>query len=144
MRNGKSQIKISFMLGFIAGEWQDWLWLSEQQPPVKIVFLFLNEELFWILLCKIAAAFLLVLKDWDSCNVLGASSANCYELFHSGKLVLELILKDDGRSLFGIQVDYQPFSSSNFVSRGSSGNKNLVTSALTIIHFKSSASLLNE
>ena len=35
-------------------------------------FSFLNGEFFWILLCKIAAAFLLVLKDWDSCNVLGA------------------------------------------------------------------------
>ena len=71
-------------------------------------FSFLNGEFFWILLCKIAAAFLLVLKDWDSCNVLGASSANCYELFQSGKLVLKMNLKDDGRSWFGFQVCYQP------------------------------------
>ena len=28
------------------------LWFSERQSPFKIDFLFLNEELFWILLCK--------------------------------------------------------------------------------------------
>ena len=35
-------------------------------------------------------------------------SANCYELFHSGELVLKLVLKDDGQYWFGFQVGYQP------------------------------------
>ena len=47
---------------------------------------------------------LFALKDWDNCNALGASSAKLSELFHSGKLVLKMILKDDRRSWFGFQV----------------------------------------
>ena len=35
-------------------------------------------------------------------------SANCYELFHSGELVLKLVLKDDGQYWFGFQPSYQP------------------------------------
>ena len=108
MRNGKSQIKISFMLGFIAGEWQDWLWFSEQQPPVKIVFLFLNEELFWILLCIIAIALPHCLSDWDGYNNNRSVLCQLPKLFHSGKLVLKMILKDDRQSWFGFQVGYQP------------------------------------
>ena len=48
-----------------------------------------------------------------------AFSANCSKLFHSGNLVLELILENDMQDWFGFQVGCQPFSSYNFVSRGS-------------------------
>ena len=64
MRNGKYHIKISFKLRFIAREWQDWLWFSERQPPVNIVFLLLNEELFWILLCKIISDRNFTQENW--------------------------------------------------------------------------------
>ena len=108
MRNEKSHIKISFRLRIIAWGWQEWMWFSERQPPVKIVFLFLNEELFWILLRRIISDLPLCLDDWNSCIAIGASSTNCYELFYSGKLVLKMILKADRQGWFEFQVSYQP------------------------------------
>ena len=96
MRNGKSQIKISFRLRIIAWGWQEWMWFSERQPPVKIVFLILNKELFWKFLCKIAIALYLCLDDWDSCNALAPSSATCSELFHSGNWFWKWIWKTMG------------------------------------------------
>ena len=60
------------------------------------------------LLSKIAIALPLCLDDQDSSDVLRASFANCSELFHSGKLVLELISKDNEQGYFGFQLNYQP------------------------------------
>ena len=59
------------------------------------------------------------------------SSANLSELFHSGKLVLKMNLKDDGRSWFGFQMGYQP-KKINFS----------IAPALPQSIFKSSVSLL--
>ena len=69
MRNGKYYIKISFRLRFFVGEWQVGLLFSERHSPVKIVFLLLNEDLFWILLCRIISDLPRYLDDWDGCNV---------------------------------------------------------------------------
>ena len=102
-----------------------------------------NGKIFEKFLCKIATAMPLCLHDWDSCNAIRASSANCSKLFHSGKLVLKMILKDDGRSWFGFQVGCQPFSSSNFIRRGSSNNGKSIAPALLQPVFTSSDSLLN-
>ena len=95
------------------------------------------------LLSKIAIALPLCLDDWDCSNVLEVSTAKLSGLFHSGELVLKMILKDDRRSWFGFQVGCQPFSSSNFVSHGSSDNEKLVAPALPQSDFNSYASLLN-
>ena len=136
MRNEKSHIKISFRLRIIAWGLQDRLQFFERQAPVKIVFLILNDELFWILLSKIAIALPYLLDDWDSCNALAASYANLSEQFHTEELVLKLIFDDNERGLFRFQVGCQPFSSSNFVSRGSSNNKNLVAPAPPAVGFQ--------
>ena len=71
------------------------------------------------------------LKDWDSCNALGVFSANRSEQFHSGKFILKMNLKDNGRSWFGFQVSYQP-RKTNFHHQNSYLQSG----------FKSSASLL--
>ena len=89
------------------------------------------------------ATCLFSLKDWDSYNVLVAFSANCSKLFHSGKLVLNLILKDNRQDWFGFQMGYQPFSSSNFVNRCSSNNNNPIAPDPLQLVFTSSDSLLN-
>ena len=99
-------------------------------------FYYEDGNIFEKSVCKIATAMPLCLR-------LGASSAKLSELFHSGKLVLKMNLKDDGRSWFGFQVGYQPFSSSNFVNRCSSNNNNPIAPDPLQLVFKSSDSLLN-
>ena len=143
MRKGNFYFKISFRLRFIEREWQDRLWFFERQAPVKSVFLFLNEELFWILICKIAIALCLCLSDWVSFIVLEAFATNSSELFHSGKMILKMNLNNNERSWFGFQLSYQLFFPSNFVSRGSSDNENSVAPTLMIMLFKNTASHLN-
>ena len=57
---------------------------------------------------KSLPTYLFVLNERDVCNVLKASSTICYELFHSWKLVLKLILNDNERGWFDFQVGYEP------------------------------------
>ena len=64
-------------------------------PLSTSFFCFWTKNYFEFCSAKSSPTCLFALKDWDSCNALGASSPNCDELFHSGKLVFELILKDD-------------------------------------------------
>ena len=92
-------------------------------PLSTSFFCFWTKNYFEFCSAKSSPTCLFALKDWDSCNALGASSPNCDELFHSGKLVFELILKDNEQDGFGFQVDYQPIASSFFVNRGSSDNE---------------------
>ena len=63
--------------------------------------------------------------------------------FTQGNWFLKMNLKDDRQSWFGFQVGCQPFSSSNFVSGGSSDNENLIAPALRQSVFKNTSSLLN-
>ena len=113
------------------------VWIFPEQFITRTVLFFKNSSAKSLLPCSFT------LKDWDSCNAIRASSANCSKLFHSGKLVLKMILKEDERSWFGFQVGCQPFSSSNFVSGGSSDNENLIAPALRQSVFKNTSSLLN-
>ena len=88
--------------------------------PVKIVFSFLKRRIILnfdlqnhlppvsLPSAKSSSTCLFALKDWDSCNAIGASSANCSEKFHSGELVLKIILKEYRRSWFDFQVGCQP------------------------------------
>ena len=50
----------------------------------------------------------LCLSDWDGYNNNRSVLCQLPKLFHSGKLVLKMILKDDRRSWFGFQVGCQP------------------------------------
>ena len=94
------------------------VWIFPEQFITRTVIFFENS------LFKIATALPLCLR-------LGASSDNCFKPFHSGNLVLKLILKDDRRSWFGSQVSYQP-RKTNFHHQNSYLQSG----------FKSSASLL--
>ena len=75
---------------------------------ISVTFYYEDGIIFENSLCKIQVALPLCLNDQDSSDVLRASFANCSELFHSGKLVLELISKDNEQGYFGFQLNYQP------------------------------------
>ena len=113
------------------------VWIFPEHFITRTVIFLKNCSAKTLLPCAFASTIEIIATS------IKAFSANCSEQFHSGELVLKMNLKDDGRSWLGFQVGYQPFSSSNFVSHGSSDNEKLVAPALPQSDFNSYASLLN-
>ena len=106
------------------------MWIFPEQFITRTVIILKNRSTKSPLPCLVSSMIEIVATSIE------AFSANCSKLFHSGNLVLELILENDMQDWFGFQVGCQPFSSYNFVSRGSSDNGKSIDPALPQRLFK--------
>ena len=66
------------------------VWIFREHFITKTAIFFKKSS------AKSLLPFLFALKDWDNCNALGASYANCSQLFHSWKLILNWFWKTMG------------------------------------------------
>ncbi len=109
-----------------------WLWFSKRQTIIKIVFRFWTKNYFEFCFSRSPLPRLVSSIIEIVATSIEAFSANCSKLFHSGKLVLNLILKDNRQDWFGFQMGYQPEKINSSIAP-----------ALPQSVFKSSTSILN-
>ena len=143
MRNEKSHIKISFRLRIIAWGWRMDVIFWETAPCQNRFSVSKRRIILNFALQNHLRPVSLPSKIEIVATPSERPLPTFLSYFTQGNWFLKMNLKDDRQSWFGFQVGCQPFSSSNFVSGGSSDNENLIAPALLQSVSKSTASLFN-